>query len=1074
MNIEFIGAGAGSGKTYEVVNTISQSLVNGQCLPSGLIATTFTKKAAVELRQRLRKDLYDKGHAEIADRMDEALIGTVHSICRKLLEKYAFHAGISPVLEVLEEHDSNQFLSQVIDECISRDDQSKILECGLRLSQQSSKTYALLWRGQLKQLLAEIRANDVDLKELPKMSDETVDDFLGIFGQASDLDLDSALIADMNHGLANLPQPGDTTGVTEKYIKFLTQQRKLVQENKYTWRDWIKLTKESPGNKGKQFTIDVQTTAAKFSTHPEFHNDIRKYVGTLFEFSSKVLQNYQDKKSQKGVVDFTDLERLTHCLLREREDVCRDFASGLKLVVVDEFQDTNPLQMALFLQFATCSERSVWVGDVKQSIYGFRGSTPSIVDQVVSWLKENGTTTRQLEYSWRSVPDLVTLNNQLFASPFYNSIGLDKKEVMLTPKRSPINSTKSIEFLHVETGAQLRDGRPSQCHEKHFCRGIAKRIEQLLSAKKALRVLDKETSKERPLEAGDIAVLCRNNDYAEKIAEELLNRGIPASLSVSGLIQTPEATLALACVRFLIDPTDTLARAEIMQLRGEQNVEEIIERRIRYLKTRQTEHAFKDQWGLDEYHHQDVILHRLDSAQNKFSHLSPSELLDFVISEVDIWKAISAWGPDMKRSGQRRSNIEALRNHALKYEDQCAEQRATATTGDFLALCMDLAKKKTDSKAANPSADTVQILTYHSAKGLEWPVVICCQLDAKERDACFNVKTISTDDNHFDIQHPLANRRIHFWPSPFAPKTTKSECLDQIRESRTALHMQKEAESESLRLLYVGLTRARDRLILVEGARVENNWLNSLGASWLETSQNEIQLPDGKILDCDCVTVIGDDEILAASDETNLYWLPENEKDAIHPPAQIIPSKQLPISHATVGNTVLYGTRLSINKAVNETALGNAIHSFLACVILNPEAKNHQKTAQNLLKAFELDQAIAPEDMVESAQSFMKELDQRFAPKSKLVEVPFHHTRPNGQSIQGFMDLLLETEKGWILIDHKTFPGAPSEYEAKALSYSGQLACYRSFMEDIGKPITETWVNFVSGGTMVSVALTEG
>jgi ATP-dependent helicase/nuclease subunit A len=1072
MNIEFIGAGAGSGKTYEVVQNIRQALTNGQCQPSELIATTFTKKAALELRQRLRKELYAKGLAEIADRMDEALIGTVHSICRNILEKYAFHAGISPDLEVLEESDSSQFLSQVIDECILRDDQSKIRACGLRLDQESSLTHALHWRGQLKQLLAEIRANDIDLNELPKMAKDTVDDYLAVFGQSLDFDLDSELIRNIEHALGNLPQPGDTTGGTEKYIKFLTQQKKKIEENKYTWRDWIKLAKEKPTKKSEVFALDVQNTAARYPTHSKFQEDIREYVYTLFEFSSKVLAFYQERKSQKGVVDFTDLERLTHCMLRDRKGVTQDFASGLKLVVVDEFQDTNPLQMALFLQFAACADRSVWVGDVKQSIYGFRGSTPSIVDQVVSWLKKNGSKTSQLEYSWRSVPDLVSLTNHLFVTPFKHSIGLEKKDVTLTPKRSAIDSTKFLEFLHVESGELLQNGGPAMCRKQHFYKGIAKRIVKLLSEKKSLHVFDDTTCEERALQAGDIAILCRKNDFAQELAQELLHHGIPASLSASGLIQTPEATLVLASMRYLLDPTDTLARAEILQLRGTQNVETVLESRIRYLQAIPGKGVFEDQWGL-EGDHQDAFLTKLNSARKEYSHQSPSELLDFVINEFDIWKTVSSWGPDNKRSGQRRSNLEALRNLTVKYENQCAAQKSTATAGDFLAWCIDLAEAKDDSKAANPSADTVQILTYHSAKGLEWPVVICCQLEGKERDACFNVKTISREEGLFDIEHPLANQRIHFWPYPFDPKTKTNECLEQIRESPTALQMQKEAESEALRLLYVGLTRARDRLILVEGSRVDNNWLNSLEASWLDTNQNEITLPDGKILACDCGTVVGDDEKLITATDTNLYWLPENRKKQIHIPAQIIPSAQSPISYATVDNTVSYGTRIGINASVNETALGNAIHSFLAYFILNPKTDNHMETANHLLKAHGLDQAISSGDLVESAQSLLKELEQRFSPKSKYVEVPFHHTLANGQTLHGFMDLLLETEKGWILIDHKTFPGASSEYEAKALSYSGQLACYRSFMEDLGKPVTETWVNFVTGGTMASVALAE-
>ena len=99
--IQFIGAGAGSGKTTAVVNTIVAALLDGSCVPAGLIATTYTVKAAQELRERIRRALLEGGHAALAEQLDLALIGTVHSVCARLLRRFAFEAGISPAVEVL-------------------------------------------------------------------------------------------------------------------------------------------------------------------------------------------------------------------------------------------------------------------------------------------------------------------------------------------------------------------------------------------------------------------------------------------------------------------------------------------------------------------------------------------------------------------------------------------------------------------------------------------------------------------------------------------------------------------------------------------------------------------------------------------------------------------------------------------------------------------------------------------------------------------------------------------------------------------------------------------------------------
>ena len=124
--ITFISASAGSGKTFRVVEEIHRRLTDGNCRPGGLIATTFTVKAAAELKDRLRQKLYVTGQNILAERLNEATIGTVDSVCRQLLERFAFDAGISPQTEIITEDQAADLLAQAIEAATSADSIEKL------------------------------------------------------------------------------------------------------------------------------------------------------------------------------------------------------------------------------------------------------------------------------------------------------------------------------------------------------------------------------------------------------------------------------------------------------------------------------------------------------------------------------------------------------------------------------------------------------------------------------------------------------------------------------------------------------------------------------------------------------------------------------------------------------------------------------------------------------------------------------------------------------------------------------------------------------------------------------------
>lgn len=114
--------------------------------------------------------------------------------------------------------------------------------------------------------------------------------------------------------------------------------------------------------------------------------------------------------------------------------------------------------------------------------------------------------------------------------------------------------------------------------------------------------------------------------------------------------------------------------------------------------------------------------------------------------------------------------------------------------------------------------------------------------------------------------------------------------------------------------------------------------------------------------------------------------------------------------------------------------------------------------------------AVDPSDALAMADRFRKWVADYFHPRSMLLEVPFAYVNTAGQRVSGFMDLVLETDSGWVVIDHKSFPGAKQHWEERALSHSGQLQCYREALSQSGRTCRGTWIHFMVGGGLLEIS----
>jgi len=781
---------------------------------------------------------------------------------------------------------------------------------------------------------------------------------------------------------------------------------------------------------------------------------------------TKALGRYQDYKEERGLLDFVDLERRALALL-QHPDVANALSDEFDLLVVDEFQDTNPIQLALLMQLAGLVRHgAVWVGDVKQAIYGFRGSDPELMKAVLTIVNSQATDT--LSTTYRARPELVQIFNDLFVPAFDLALDLKRAGVELRASRSPNSGLPvPIEFWDLSSGQLNENGTLKRLTHARAAQGLAEGVSQVVAEQ--CHVEDRDSRRLRPLNLRDIAVLCRTNDSVAAVAEALSARGLPLTFGTSGLMSTPEARLTMACLRRMADPGDTLATAEIIALEGTLRPEEWLQDRLEYLDARGSDPEGRN-WGLElpRLNRTVVALHE---AHPRLNQLTPAEALDVALGAGNVFATVSAWGPSQSRSAQRRANLEALRGLAQQYEKSCATTHSPATVAGFVFWCDEITAQGLDKTAADDRAEAIHVMTYHGAKGLEWPVVICADLDFERKTRLWDL--IVVQDTVFDAHDPLANRRLRFWPWPFGGQQTGIPLATQIESSAAGQGALAAAAREELRLLYVGFTRVRDMLVLVTRRGQASTWLDLLQTPWLKPLDGAGTVLHGPLGPAQVPSrtriIQPPASIFVPAAAASYRWFPPPLQPTPKLPALVVPSKQPQLATAKVVQTIDLGGRLTMSGTVDEHDLGNALHAIFAAEFINPKHPDRLASIERLLRAHDLDQNqnIKAQDVAALTDRFAAHIEKLFQPKSIFIETPFSISINNGQRISGFIDLLLETAKGLVIIDHKSFQGKSADWPVRALSYSGQLDAYRNCCYD--SPIESVWIHFPVGGGMVQV-----
>ena len=1044
-HITFISAGAGSGKTHRLMQTLHEELLSGEVSPAGIIATTFTRKAAAELRERVRSHLLKQGQIGLATAMGQARIGTVNSVCGQLLERFAFEAGMPPQQRVLEESQAKVLLNQAIDRVLSGEPLDQFLaiarRMGLEISEHQSAFKSNSWLDDLRQVLDQIRSNDIDLDAATGFATRNANELLAHFPSATAVDLKAELRQHIPQVIAQLSAAESDKNNTLTYLSFLRDFLRALEHDQARWSDWAKLANAAPQASLKPLVEDLSETAARFSESADLHDDIRSYLAQIFNLAFSALKIYAQSKLELGVLDFADQE---HALLKllDNPAVAQVLKDELDLIMVDEFQDTSPMQLAIFLKLSQFARRVYWVGDIKQAIYGFRGSDSALMQAILNSLPQLGGEQQVLTQSWRSRPDLVALVNEVFVHAFHTS--LPEQSVKLA-------ATRDDQLPGAAIANWTLDGSNVDLHVQALAAGIAQLIEQ------RHQVVDKASNTPRDIRLSDVTVLCYSHSNVAKVAAALAAAGMPCSTAQPGLLASAEATLALACLRRLNDPADTLATAQIISLIGAQEPESWVAERLRYLDAGHPDKHWRER-TVGEYPEHPLVA-AVARLRADLPLLTPVEALQRLIAECDLPSLVTAWSPSPILAQQRLANLDALIDLAQQYEEHCRLGLGAASISGLVLWLSEMASNQSDALAI-PALDAVQVMTHHASKGLEWPVVILMDLARDFGDRLWSVSTRS--NSAFDPQQPLNDRFIRYWPWPWG-KQQKVPLAEKIDHSATARRFREEAVEEAKRLLYVSMTRARDLLVIASPAKkLSGPWIECLQAPWLIAPEGSetLTLPSGKTLPMVSrkLSPTTPAAHVDASAEA-VHWFAPAPLSEPRLPLTYLPSSSMRGADANAREQCAVGTRIALHDSPPMASLGTAIHASVCLSFADPECPITLEEVQRLLAAHNVLAHVCAAQVKDQVVALHDWIASRWPGARAMAEYPVQQLLATGQALNGRIDLLLDTGDGWVLIDHKSNPLPAAHWDAIAQEHASQLQAYADAIHAAsGRPVTQAWL----------------
>ncbi len=884
-----ITAGAGTGKTTTLTERYVTILAeNPELTPDNIVTITFTRKAAAELTERVREEVYDRLEAvdspeayhrwrDVLDDLEDGYVHTIHAFCSRLLRERAVEAPVPLGFDVLDENGAATLQREVVTEFLER--------------QQDDEDVALLAQLWGRDDLIDVLAGLLDERPqseavLDEWRDAAVGDYVDVCWEVvCDLDVDDArqtlyadglleqlrtiadrvdretMIADMD-GLrayrtltevaTTLPADPEASDPREcqRAILELYEACEKKRGGLYSSSGYVVGDRDDWGDYGDVYddlkdTINAVITAvephadAVETTPGELESNSAHYALALMRVFDDVLTAYSTEKERRDTLDFPDVIETTLEFLRANDAITERLRDQFSAVMVDEFQDTDPRQWELVKLLTGVEEETAanvfLVGDEKQSIYGFRGADVTTFgkarDELQAVNEARGVDTvpdsdaesptgLELSGNFRTLDEPLSFLNELFAYLFQpegdHHAPYEAPPQALTTQRDRVEDIEglsgSVEYLVVpddaDTAAELfgddhpvAEGALDHTIEAE-ARALAARLTHLFDDPPTIQ--DPESGAHRDATPNDVAILLRRRTHLDRYQRALEEYDIPYTVVGGiGFYDTPEVQALTNLLRVLGDPQDDVSLYGVLRSPLFGFTDDRLAPAVAAAESVWDALAETDDPQLNDAFDLLTTWRTLSGCGTPAEDgvLPWNRLLSRVIDDTGYLASVSA----DERGRQAVANVEKFRDQVRTW----SENGVHTAAGLLHRIDRQAEIDPREGEADIPGdAEGVRIMTIHSAKGLEFPIVTVPDLGS-------SLNFGRSVDDHGYVQLIEGSEEV-----PPVPAVGGPDPGDAFSIEKTAVHEYAARQSlpheraESKRLLYVACTRTRDHLLL--------------------------------------------------------------------------------------------------------------------------------------------------------------------------------------------------------------------------------------------------------------------
>ena len=864
-----VEAGAGSGKTAIMAGRVAMMLADG-IEPKSIAAVTFTEFAASELLIRVREFVSELADGSIplelrialpdglsdhqqrhlvatSETIDELTCSTIHGFCQRLIKPYPVEADIDPGATVMDSDQADLVFLEIVETWLREE---LVGEAGGLLAelvlQDPVETLRLMHT-----ILGHIRSHRVIIGDTPRdlgplviAFQKACDDFRAFIRDANVNEEETTAIADLFAELAEETAFAQTAETAAELVRLLLARPHSVlctvsrDFRKYRKKGkWAEAAKRKGLAKADGDRLNYRASA-HYDECCETWTELQQSVATrilsdLIRLVQPVMERFRDYKRSAALLDFDDLIFAARDLLRDHDEVRRALAARFTHVLVDEFQDTDPLQTEIFWRLCgepplggAIDDRTLFqirpgalflVGDPKQAIYRFRGADiAAYIRARQAFLSQASDSVLSISTNFRSCAPIMRYVNRLFEGPLSVENG-QPGFIALDPFQPERDEGPSVAALDIKvadeedkaSAQQLRDGEAE---------AVANLCAHLIGRE---AILDHKSGERRVCKAGDIALLAPTGSDLWRYEEALERRRIPvATQAGKGLFRRQEVQDLIALTRVLADQRDTLALGAL--LRGalvgltEEELLDIVWQlprsedapdRLPRLDLRVSPEDISHLYARD-------IIEKLQALRRRVNATTPHDLLSQAIDVLRVRPILLQRHRD--QAERALANVDLYLSFSRGYSVRGLRAFAEAMTAAW-----------TDATRAvegrpDVQEEAVTLYSMHAAKGLEWPIVIPVNTMTKVKTP----ESAVTD---------RASGRF-YCPVFGVPPTGYEEARDAEKA---------ELDRERVRLWYVATTRARELLILprFDVEAKQSTWLSLIDPPLAELPALALELP---------------------------------------------------------------------------------------------------------------------------------------------------------------------------------------------------------------------------------------